>query len=209
MRQVREDKPGRANSDAQQQPDPNQARRARSGRGRRGADLGPLLTRAGLLRIRRPVFLGEVLVLSIHAIDLAWSTAPQAHRRAPRRATPATQATGSKDGEKSRSRPLTRGWEAPVDRLGNRSPASRGTRLCGGRGVFIGVSLLSDPTGSQKRDTEPRKISPPDRDRSRSAWRAEQPDGYEHAVRPCGTSLPTIHARDRTPRNRHRQRADF
>ena len=115
MRQVREDKPGGANGGTQQQPDPNQARRARRGGGRCVAELGSLLVRAGVLcpseklRIRSHVFLGEVLVLAIHAIDLPRSAAPQAHRRASRRAAPATQATGSKDGEKSRSRPLARG----------------------------------------------------------------------------------------------------
>ena len=52
-----------------------------------------VLVRAGVLRlseklrIRGHVLLGEVLVLSIYAIDLAWSAAPQAHRRASRRAT--------------------------------------------------------------------------------------------------------------------------
>ena len=214
MRQMREDKPGRPDGGPQQQPDPNEAGRARSG-GRRQSDLGSSLARAGLLclaetlRLGRPVFLGEVLVFSVHAIDLAWSATPQAHRRAPKRALPTTQATGSKNGERSRSRPLARGWEAPVDRLGNRSPASQGTRLCGGRGVFIGVSLRSNPTGSQERDTELRKISPTERDRSRCAWRAEPPAGCERVVRPCGTSLATIRARDRTPRNRHRPRADF
>gem|GEM_PF-4231764 len=102
----------------------------------RPVDLRPVLGRAGILRlvevprVRRDVFLGEVLLLAIHAIDLTGRPVKKAHLPLPRQATRATQATGSKDGEKSRSRPLTRGWEAPVDRLGNRSPASLGTRLC-------------------------------------------------------------------------------
>lgn len=228
MRQMREDKPDRADCDTQQQADPDETGRARSGGrrsdlgspvvrsgGGRQSDLGPVLARAGLLsipeilRLVRHRFLGEIIVFSIHAIDLAWSAVPQTHRPTPRRAKQATQATGSKDGERSRSRPLTRGWEAPVDRLGNRSPASQGTRLCGGRGVFTGVSLSPDPTGSPKRDTEMQKISPTEHDRSRCALRVDPQAGCERAGRPCDTSPPTSHARDRIPHTRDRPQADF
>src|ERR1700729_847708 len=62
-----------------------------------------------------------------------------------------THATGSEEGEQPSPRPPTCGWEAPLDRLGNRSSASQRTRLCG-RGGLIGLSLLTDPTNTRKRD---------------------------------------------------------
>jgi hypothetical protein len=96
--------------------------------------------------------LGEIFVLRVDAVNLPWGPAPESHVRPTSGSRWCTHATGSKDGEMSSSRPRTCDWEAPLDRLGNRSPASQGTRLCGGRGMFIGVSLFTNPTSTRKRD---------------------------------------------------------
>ncbi len=96
------------------------------------------------------------------------------------------------------SRPPTCGWEAPFDRLGNRSSASQRTRLCVGRGVLIGVSLLTDPTSSRRAghaaclnvsvrlsDLSPEPTCLPRR--ARPACKQSQ-TACVPAGRPCGTS---------------------
>jgi hypothetical protein len=210
MREVRHDKSDRADAHAQQKPKPDQTSRTRAIRMR--WDLWSSLPRAWLAPqmeiLDRGVFLGEILILPVHAVDLPWSTMPQAHRDLHIWLRLTTRAIGSKDGEISRSRPLTRGWEAPVDRVGNRFPASQETRLCWGRGMVIGVSLLSNPTNRRKQDEATRKIHSTGRP-FRCDRRAAPPAARGRAVRPCCTSQPTSRGHDRTHRARCHRRADF
>ena len=88
----------------------------------------------------------SILVLSVNAIHLARSPAPEAHAHSASQFEAQHACDRERGGGAASSRPPTCGWEAPFDRLGNRSSASQRTRLCVGRGGLIGVSLLSDPT---------------------------------------------------------------
>jgi hypothetical protein len=150
--------------------------------------------------------LGEVLVLTVYAIDLTRGPSPERHERACSSSGSLTRAAGSEDGEISRSRPTTCGWEAPCDRLGNRPPASQGTRLCLGRVIVIGVSLLSNPTGAWQRDSEMCVSHEPPRLLGRLPT---APDAHARAGPPCGTSQPTSHGRGRTRGSLCRVRSDL
>jgi hypothetical protein len=217
MRRVQHNQSGRTHDDSYKQAKPDKPTRVRAPRrrlhdrvafsrvvvGRRsvGTLAGQRSTRP-LRAMRRPGLLGsgrsvitEVLILPTHAVDLVRNTAPRRHEPGRARLRWITCATGSKDWEISRSRPHTCGWEAPRDRLGNRSPASQGTRLCVGRGMVIGVSLPFNPTGAGKRD---REICPTGRWPSLLGWRAAAQAGHGLAGRPCGTSPPTNRGCGRT-----------
>jgi hypothetical protein len=196
--QVQQNERERADSRPQEQSDADQS-------SRRGG------SHVRIHRRRRPLLLAlpngvlrEIFVLPVHAIHRARSSAPDDHGSALWRSSRGTRPTGSENGEMSRSRSCACGWEAPHDRLGNRPAASRGTCLCDGRAMVIGVSLLSSPTNPRKLD---RRLASARWGTTPSERQAAESTARGHVAPPCGTSRPTSRGRGRTPPTRPHTRA--